>query len=84
MDAKNRLPRHKLMVILMRLELGYSVRAIEREIGVCRRTIRRLRINLQTYGTPYPPTSPCVQGAPKSLSHYQELVSVDFLVLIYL
>src|SRR5271168_2887837 len=83
-----RLPDEVVYRIRVRIEAGERVPAIAKAIRVARRTVYKIRVNLDLYGEPYAPAS-VVQGRPRLLLAYQELVSlrllgVGFLLIRYL
>jgi len=82
MGNRRRIPEQLLRLILMRISMGYGDQTIAREVGVNRKTVRSLRINLEIYGEFYPP-SPHVIGRPRILSVAEELVSKLIVHLIY-
>jgi transposase len=63
---------HRIMV---RLQAGEAVPAIAKAIKVHHKTVYKIQLNLDIYGEPYAPAS-VVQGRPKLLLAYQELVSL--------
>jgi transposase len=70
--------------IVTRLEAGEAVPAIAEAIKVHHKTVYRLQLNYDLYGEPYAPAS-IIQGRPRLLLAYQELVSrrllgVEFLL----
>ncbi|PVH90111.1 hypothetical protein DM02DRAFT_665516 [Periconia macrospinosa] len=76
MGNRRRIPEQLLRLILMRISMGYGDQTIAREVGVNRKTVRSLRINLEIYGEFYPP-SPHVIGRPRILSVAEELAVVE-------
>ena len=66
--------------IKVRLEAGEAVPAIAKAIGVHHKTIYKFQLNIDLYGEPYAPNS-IIQGRPKLLLAYQELVCLKLLSL---
>jgi len=66
--------------IVTRLKAGESVPAIAKAIKVHHKTVYKFQLNLDIYGEPYAPAS-VIQGQPKLLLAYQELVSLKLLML---
>ena len=73
-----RLPDEVVYRIRVRIEAGEGVPAIAKAIDVARRTVYKIRVNLDLYGEPYAPAS-VVYGRPRLLLAYQELVSLRLL-----
>jgi len=73
-----RLPDEVVYRIRVRIEAGEGVPAIAKAIEVARRTVYKIRVSLDLYGEPYAPTR-VVQGRPRLLLAYQELVSLRLL-----
>ena len=68
-----RLPDEVVHRIRIRLEAGEEAPAIAKAVGVTKKTIYKLRLNLDIWGEPYTPTT-VVLGRPRALLPYQELV----------
>jgi transposase len=68
-----RLPDEVVYRIKVRIEAGEGVPAIAKAIEVARRTVYKIRVNLDLYGELYAPAS-VVRGRPRLLPAYQELV----------
>ena len=64
--------------IAARLRAGEAVPAIAEAIKVHHKTIYKFQLNLDLYREPYAPAS-IVQGRPRLLLAYQELVSLRLL-----
>jgi len=64
--------------IVVRLEAGKAVPAIAEAVKVHHKTVYKLQLNLDLYREPYAPAS-IVQGRPRLLLAYQELVSLRLL-----
>jgi transposase len=69
--------------IVVRLEAGEAVPAIAEAVKVHHKTVYRLQLNLDLYGEPYAPAS-IIQGQPRLLLAYQELVSLRLLSVEFL
>jgi len=78
-----RLPDEVVYRIKVRIEAGEGVPAIAKAIEVAHRTVYKVRVNLDLYGEPYAPAS-VVQGRPRLLLAYQELVSLRLLGVEFL
>jgi hypothetical protein len=59
--------------IRLRIDAGEEVTAIAKAVKVSRKTIYKLRLNLDIWGEPYAPPT-VVLGRPRTLLPYQELV----------
>jgi transposase len=68
-----RLPDEVVHRIKLRIEAGETVPAIARAVKVGKKTIYKLRLNLDIWGEPYAPPT-VVLGRPRALLPYQELV----------
>jgi hypothetical protein len=68
-----RLPDDVVNRIVVRLKNNEEVPAIRKAIKVAKSTIYRIRLNLDLWGTPYPPPT-VVLGRPRGLLPYQEEV----------
>jgi len=68
-----RLPDKVVYRIQIRLKAGEEAPAIAKVVGVGKKTIYKLRLNLNIWGKPYAPTT-VVLGWPRALLPYQELV----------
>ena len=62
--------------IRIRLEAGKEALAIAKAVGVAKKTIYKLRLNLDIWGELYTPAT-VVLGRPRALLPYQELVMYD-------
>ena len=67
----------------VRIEAGEGVLAITKVIKVSRPTVYKIQLNLNLYGEPYAPAS-LIQGRPRLLLAYQELVSLILLGVEFL
>ena len=74
MGNRRRVPEQLLRLILLRISMGHGNATIAREVGVDRKTVRKMRINLQMCGELYP-SSPHIIGRPRLLLVAEELVS---------
>jgi hypothetical protein len=78
-----RLPDEVVHRIRLRVEANESVAAIAEAVKVSKKTIYKLRLNLNIWGEPYAP--PIVTlGRHRSLLPYQEIVIYDVMVLSFL
>jgi transposase len=68
-----RLPDEVVHRIKLRIDAGEKVTAIAKAVKVSRKTIYKLRLNLDIWGEPYAPPT-VVLGRPRTLLPYQELV----------
>jgi len=68
-----RLPDEVVHRIRIRLEAGKAVPAIAEAIKVGKKTIYKIRLNLNIWGKPYAPST-IVFGRPRALLPYQEMV----------
>jgi transposase len=68
-----RLPDEVVHRIRLRIDAGEEVTAIAKAVKVSRKTIYKLRLNLDIWGEPYAPPT-VVLGRPRILLPYQELV----------
>jgi hypothetical protein len=68
-----RLPDDVVHRIKLHIEAGEDVATIAEVVGVTKKTIYKLRLNLDVWGEPYAPST-VVLGRPKILLPYQELV----------
>ncbi|PVH92698.1 hypothetical protein DM02DRAFT_698756 [Periconia macrospinosa] len=75
MGNRQRIPKQLLRLILLRISMGYGNATIARDVGVDRKTVRKLRVNLEMCGELYPP-SPHIIGRPRVLSVAEELAVV--------
>ena len=71
-----RLPDKVVHRIRIRLKAGEEAPAITKAVGVAKKTIYKLRLNLDIWGEPYAPAT-VVLGRPRALLPYQELVIYD-------
>ena len=71
-----RFPDEVVHRIRIRLEAGEEAPAIAKAVGVAKKTIYKLRLNLDIWGEPYAPAT-IVLGRPRALLPYQELVIYD-------
>ena len=62
--------------IRIRLKANKEAPAIIKAVGVAKKTIYKLRLNLDIWGEPYAPST-VVLGRPRALLPYQELVMHD-------
>ena len=69
--------------IRVRIEAGKEVSAIAEAINVSHPTVYKIRLNLNLYNEPYAPAS-LVQGQPRLLLAYQELISLILLGVKFL
>ena len=69
--------------IVARIGAGEAVPAIAEAIKVHYKTVYRFQLNLDLYGEPYAPAS-IIQGRPRLLLAYQELVSLRLLSIEFL
>jgi hypothetical protein len=69
--------------IAARLKAGEAVPAIAEAIKVHHKTVYKFQLNLDLYGEPYAPAS-IIQGRPRLLLAYQELVSLRSLSVEFL
>jgi hypothetical protein len=69
--------------IVARIEAGEAVPAIAEAIKVYHKTVYRFQLNLDLYGKPYALAS-IIQGRPRLLLAYQELVSLSPLSVEFL
>ena len=76
-----RLPDEVVYRIRVRFEVGEGVPAIAKAVKVSHQTVYSIRLNLDIYGEPYAPAV-VVQGRPRLLLAYQELVSRRLLSLV--
>ena len=68
-----RLPDEVVHRIRLRIDAGEEVAAIAKAVKVSKKTIYKLRLNLDIWGEPYAPPT-IVLGRPRTLLPYQELV----------
>jgi hypothetical protein len=68
-----RLPDDVVNRIVVCLKSNEEVPAIEEATKVAKSTIYRIRLNLDIWGTPYPPST-VILGRPRGLLPYQEEV----------
>ena len=68
-----RLPDKVVYRIRIHLKAGKEALAIAKAVGVAKKTIYKLRLNLDIWGEPYAPAT-VVLGRPRALLPYQELV----------
>jgi transposase len=68
-----RLPDEVVHRIRLRIDASEEVTAIAKAVKVSRKTIYKLRLNLDIWGEPYAPPT-VVLGRPRTLLPYQELV----------
>ena len=71
-----RLPDEVVHRIRIRLEAGEEAPAIAKAVGVAKKTIYKLWVNLDIWGEPYAPST-IVLGRPRALLPYQEQVMHD-------
>ena len=69
--------------IRIRIEAGEAVPAIAEAVKVAKKTIYKMRLNLDIWGEPYAPPT-VVQGRPRALLPYQEMVIYNVMVLSFL
>ena len=68
-----RLPKDILNRVIIRFEAGETVPEVYRATKVAKSCLYKLRLNIDLWGTPYPP--PTVKlGLPKALLREHELV----------
>jgi hypothetical protein len=75
-----RLPDDVIYRIQLRLECGESPAEIHTATKVSKRTIERIRLNLDLFSQPYTPST-VVLGRPRALLPAQELVMSNVIVL---
>ena len=68
-----RLPDEVVHRFRIRIEANEYVATIAAAVKVTKKTIYKLRLNLDIWGEPYAPPT-VVQGRPKALLPYQEMV----------
>jgi len=68
-----RLPDKVVHRIRIRLKASKEAPAIAKAVGVGKKTIYKLRLNLNIWGEPYAPAT-VILGRPRALLPYQELV----------
>ena len=69
--------------IRIRIEAGEAVPAIAEAVKVAKKTIYKMRLNLDIWGEPYAPPT-VVLGRPRALLPYQEMVIYMAVVLSFL
>ena len=69
--------------ILIRLALDEPVPAIANAVGVGKKTIYKIQLNMDLWGVPYPPST-IKLGRPRALLPYQEMVGMMLVVLSYI
>jgi len=69
--------------IRIRIEAGEAVPAIAEAVKVGKKTIYKIRLNLNIWGEPYAPPT-VVLGRPRALLPYQETVIYNVIVLSFL
>ena len=78
-----RLPDEVVHRIRIRIEAGEAVLAIAEAVKVAKKTIYKMRLNLDIWGEPYTPPT-VVLGRPRALLPYQEMVIYYVMVLSFL
>jgi transposase len=69
--------------IRIRIKAGEAVPAIAEAVKVGKKTIYKIRLNLNIWGEPYAPPT-IVLGQPRALLPYQETVIYNVIVLSFL
>jgi len=78
-----RLPDEVVHRIRIRIEVGEAVLAIAEAVKVGKKTIYKMRLNLDIWGEPYAPPT-VVLGRPRALLPYQGMVIYYVMVLNFL
>ena len=78
-----RLPDEVVHRIRIHIEAGEAVPAIAEAVKVGKKTIYKIRLNLDIWGEPYAPST-VVLGRPRALLPYQEMVIYNVMVLSFL
>ena len=78
-----RLPDEVVHRIRIRIEAGEAVPAIAEAVKVAKKTVYKMRLNLDIWGEPYAPPT-VVLGRPRALLPYQEMVIYYVIVLSFL
>jgi hypothetical protein len=78
-----RLPDEVVHRIRIRIEANEDVATIAAAVKVAKKTIYKIRLNLDIWGEPYAPPT-VVQGRPRALLPYQEMVIYTAVVLSFL
>ena len=78
-----RLPDKVVYRIRIHIEAGEAVPAIAEAVKVGKKTIYKMRLNLDIWGEPYAPST-VVLGRPRALLPYQEMVIYNVMVLSFL
>jgi hypothetical protein len=68
-----RTPDEVVNCILIRLALDEPVPAIANAVGIGKKTIYKIQLNMDLWGVPYPPSTVKL-GRPRTLLPYQEMV----------
>jgi transposase len=71
-----RLPDEVVHRITLRIEANEDVAAIAEAVKVSKKTIYKLRLNMDIWGKPYAPATVTL-GRPRLLLPYQELVTYN-------
>ena len=77
-----RLPDEVAHRIRIRIEAGEAVPAISEAVKAAKKTIYKIRLNLDIWGGPYAPPT-VVLGRPRALLPYQEMVIYNVMVLSF-
>ena len=77
-----RLPDEVIHRIRICIEAGEAVPAIAEAVKVGKKTIYKMRSNLNIWGEPYAPST-IVLGRPRALLPYQEMVIYNVMVLSF-
>ena len=78
-----RLPDEVVHRIRIRIEAGEAVPAIAEAVKVGKKTIYKIRLNLDIWGEPYAPPT-ITLGRPRALLPYQETVIYNVKMLSFL
>jgi len=78
-----RLPDEVVHRIRIRIKAGEAVPAIVEAVKVGKKTIYKIRLNLDIWGEPYAPPT-VVLGRLRALLPYQEMVIYNVIVLSFL
>jgi hypothetical protein len=77
-----RLPDEVVYRIRIRIKAGKAVLAITEAVKVAKKTIYKMRLNLNIWGEPYAPPT-VVLGRLRALLPYQEMVIYNVIVLSF-
>jgi len=78
-----RLPDEVVYRIRIRIKANEDVAAIAAAVKVAKKTVYKMRLNLDIWGEPYAPST-VVLGRLRALLPYQEMVRDDVMVLRFL